>query len=205
MDKHIRQLLQASQQLSVKDHVFGQTLYCLFGLLSVTGLRIGEALTLKIEDVDLETGVLTIVNAKFSKSRLIPLHNTTVNILMKYLATRETFLAGQQMHYWFINKQKQRLSYGCVRYHFKKLLQTAHIGSPDEKRRPHLHDLRHYFARSVLKNWYRDGQDAERNLPKLSAYLGHVETRDTYWYLSACPELMGVVQIRLEQHWGGRS
>ncbi len=81
-------------------------------------------------------------------------------------------------------------------------MEALDIDCPKIKRRPHLHDLRHYFARMVLLNWYRDGQDVERNLPILSAYLGHVETRDTYWYLSACPELMGVVQRRLERHWG---
>lgn len=204
-DDDIRLLLEASQKRVLNGCFFGQTLTCLFGLLSVTGLRIGEALSLKIEEVDLNASILTVRNTKFGKSRLVPLHHTTVSVLSDYLTLREAFLAGHKMHYWFVNKLKSQLTYTCVRYHFDKIVQTLNIDCPDQKRRPHLHDLRHYFARMVLLNWYRDGQDVERNLPKLSAYLGHVETRDTYWYLSACPELMGTVQNRLERHWGGLS
>jgi integrase len=204
MDKDIQQLLQASQHISLNGQFIGQTLYCLFGLLSVTGLRIGEALSLQIEDVDLNAGILTVRNTKFGKSRLIPLHHTTISVLSEYLLQREVFLGGHKILYWFVNKLKKQLTYSCVRYHFIKLLQSITIDCHVGKRRPHIHDLRHYFARSVLLNWYRDGLDIERSLPTLSTYLGHVETRDTYWYLSACPELMGTVQGRLEQHWGGR-
>jgi integrase/recombinase XerD len=200
-DKDIRRLLQASQQLSVKEHFFPQTLYCLFRLLSVTGLRIREVLNLTQDDVDLEIGILTVRDTKFGKSRLLPLHSTTVNVLVEYREQREIFLAGQQFPYWFVNRKKGRLGYDCVKYHFDNLLKQIGIGSQTGNRRPHLHDLRHYFALSVLLKWYRDGQDVERRLPILSAYLGHVKTRDTYWYLSACPELMNAAKERLEQHW----
>lgn len=201
-DNDIRRLLEASQKIVSNGCFFGQTLTCLFGLLSVTGLRIGEALSLKTEEVDLNAGILTVHNAKFGKSRLVPLHSATISVLSDYLTQREMFLAGHKLNYWFVNKLNKQLTYTCAKYHFDKIVQTLDIDCPDQKRRPHLHDLRHYFARMVLLNWYRDGQDVERNLPKLSAYLGHVETRDTYWYLSACPELMGTVQYRLERHWG---
>lgn len=201
-DNDIRRLLEASQKMVSNGCFFGQTLTCLFGLLSVTGLRIGEALSLKTEEVDLNAGILTVRNTKFGKSRLVPLHSATIGVLSEYLTQREMFLAGHKLNYWFVNKLKKQLTYTCAKYHFDKIVQTLDIDCPDQKRRPHLHDLRHYFARMVLLNWYRDGQDVERNLPKLSAYLGHVETRDTYWYLSACPELMGTVQHRLERHWG---
>jgi integrase len=85
MDKDIQQLLQASQNISLNGQFIGQTLYCLFGLLSVTGLRIGEALSLQMEDVDLNVGILTVRNTKFGKSRLIPLHHTTISVLSEYL------------------------------------------------------------------------------------------------------------------------
>ncbi len=201
-DNDIRQILRASQKRGLNGPFFGQTLHCLFGLLSVTGLRIGEALSLNIEEVDLNAGILTVGNTKFGKSRLVPLHDTTVRVLSEYLMQREEFLAGHKIHYWFVNKLKNQLTYTCVKYHFDIIVKTLDIDCPHERRRPHLHDIRHYFARRVLLNWYRDGVDVERNLPKLSAYLGHVETRDTYWYLSACPELMGAVQRCLERHWG---
>jgi site-specific recombinase XerD len=201
-DNDIRRLLQESQKRGLNDSFFGQTLSCLFGLLSVTGLRIGEALSLSIDDVDLTEGILTIRDTKFGKSRQIPLHSTTVSHLSEYLTQRDLFLSGHKIHTCFVNKLKNQLTYTCVRYHFNTIVEALDIDCPKIKRRPHLHDLRHYFARMVLLNWYRDGQDVERNLPKLSAYLGHVETRDTYWYLSACPELMGIIQRRLELHWG---
>ena len=201
-DDNIQQLLQASLQLDRKDYFFNQTLYCLFGLLSVSGLRVGEALNLTINDVDLETGVLTIRGAKFGKSRLIPLHSTTVSVLAKYRGMREETLAGKQLSHWFVGRQRGRLSYACVRYHFNSLLTSIGLGGQVGNCRPHLHDLRHHFALSTLIMWYRNGSDVERCLPILSAYLGHVETRDTYWYLSACPELMNGAKMRLEQHWG---
>lgn len=202
-DDDIQKLLQASLQCSEENHFFTKTLHCLFGLLSVTGLRINEALALTMDDVDLETGVLTIRNTKFGKSRLIPLHRTTINALISYREERESELAGNgSPPYWFMNKQKEQLGDGCVRYRFNKLIKSIGLNNQTCSHRPHLHDIRHYFARSVLITWYLNGQDVERCLPTLSAYLGHVETRDTYWYLSACPALMNEAVVRLERQWG---
>lgn len=203
-DEDIQSLLQASLQCAEEYPFFMKTLHCLFGLISVTGLRINEALNLTMDNVDLETGVLTICNAKFGKSRLIPLHRTTINALISYRSERESELSGcGSQPYWFINKQKKRLSDECVRYHFNKLIESIGLNNGTNSHRPHLHDLRHYFARSVLIKWYRNGDDVERCLPKLSAYLGHVETRDTYWYLSACPALMNEATERLKRQWEG--
>lgn len=200
-DSDIRQLLTESRQLSVADPFFRQVLYCLFGLLSITGLRISEALDLAIDDVDLTAGVLTVRHAKFGKSRLLPLHETTVTVLAEYGQQRKAFLAGQQSPYWFVGKLKQQLGYYYVKYHFDNVMKSIRSVTQTTDRKPRLHDLRHHFAISVLIRWYQNGQDVERCLPTLSAYLGHVETRDTYWYLSACPELMGAAKSRLEQHW----
>jgi integrase/recombinase XerD len=202
-DGDIQQLLQAALQYSEKNHFFMKTLHCLFGLLSVTGLRINEALGLTLDDVDLDSGVLTIRHAKFGKTRLIPLHSTTLSALIAYREERERELAGYESPpYWFVDKQKGRLSGDCVRYRFNLLIKSIGLHHQTRSHRPHLQDLRHYFARSVLIMWYRNDQDVERCLPTLSAYLGHVETRDTYWYLSACPALMSEAAGRLERQWG---
>lgn len=200
-DDEIQKLLQATLQLNMNDRFFNQTLHCLFGLLSVSGLRVGEALNLVVDDVDLEVGVLTIRGAKFGKSRLIPLHHTTVSVLAEYRQARETALAGRPLRYWFVNRQRDHLSYDCARNHFNNLMKSIGLNNPTRHRRPHLHDLRHRFALCTLITWYHDGHDIERRLPILSAYLGHVETRDTYWYLSTCPALMNAAKARLEQHW----
>jgi len=200
-DENVASLLRGALELPAKEGLANHTFYCLFGLLSVSGLRICEALNLTTEDVDLDEGILTIRSAKFGKSRLIPLHETTVNILVDYEERRNQFLGGLQTPYWFINSQGTRLGYDSAIDAFHRLTKGAGLPSQPGRSKPRLHDLRHRFALKTLLNWYRDGQDVEQRLPVLSAFLGHVEVRDTYWYLSACPELLEAAKTRLEHHW----
>jgi len=198
-DDDIDRLIQGALRWPAKDGLENHTLTCLFGLLIVSGLRIGEALGLTLDDVDLDEGILTIRSAKFGKSRLVPLHPTTVNVLADYRQRRERFLAGRQVVHWFVSAGGARLSYDRVLRAFRRL--TAGLRSQPGRSRPRLHDLRHRFAIVTVLQWYRLGQDVERQLPVLSAFLGHVQASDTYWYLSACPELMGAAKERLERHW----
>ena len=198
-DDDIDNLMQGALLLPAKEGFANQTLYCLFGLLSVSGLRIGEALGLTLDDVDLDESILMIRSTKFGKSRLVPLHPTTVKVLADYWEHREQFRAGHQVPYWFVNAQGGRLGYDSVLRTFRRL--TAGLHSQPGRSRPRLHDLRHRFALMTLLHWYRDGQDVQRRLPVLSAFLGHVQVSDTYWYLSACPELLEAAKERLEQHW----
>jgi integrase len=200
-DDHIHQLLQASLQICPSSPFVGKTYYCLFGLLSVSGLRISEALGLALDNVDLEEGILSIYSSKFGKSRLIPLHSSTVDVLADYRVCREQFLAGRQVPYWFINGEAKRLSYDAVRDTFLRLLEGIDLCASSGNRKPHLHDLRHRFAVVTLLQWYRAKENVEQKLPILSTYLGHVEIRDTYWYLSAFPELMEIAAARLDQRW----
>ncbi len=198
-DEDIDQLLQNTLQLQMKDPFMNQTLYCLFGLLAVSGLRIGEALSLALNDVDLDQALLTIRSTKFGKSRLVPMHTTTAKVMINYQEQREQFLDGRQIPYWFVNVQGGCLGYDAVRRVFRHLAD----GMPKQtgRLRPRLHDLRHRFAMKTLLHWYRNGQNVEQRLPTLSAFLGHVQVSDTYWYLSACPELLGAAKERLEHHW----
>jgi integrase len=198
-DEDIDRLLHDALRWPAQEGLENHTLYCLFGLLSVSGLRICEALGLTLDDVDLDEGILTIRSTKFGKSRLVPLHPTTVQVLTDYRQRREQFLAGRQIPHWFVSARGGRLSYDPVFRAFRRL--TAELPSQPGRSRPRMHDLRHRFALKTLLHWYRDGQDVERRLPVLSAFLGHVETRDTYWYLSACPELLDAAKERLEHHW----
>lgn len=204
-NENIRRLLQASLLLRAKDGLRNHTLHCLFGLLSVTGLRISEALGLLLEDVDLDEGVLTIRSSKFGKSRLVPLHTSTVTALEDYRERREKFLAGRQVAHWFVNPRGERLRYDAVLGTFRRLLKRIGLHDQNGGRKPRLHDFRHSFAMATLVQWYRDGEDVERRLPVLSAYLGHVEVSNTYWYLSASPELLAAAKDRLEQRWGNAS
>jgi integrase len=196
-DKEILQLLEAAQQMGGLP---GLTYYCLLGLLSVTGLRMSEVLNLRTKDVDLAQGVLVIVGAKFGKTRLVPLHASTQKILTKYVRYRDRAFGGNLSHF-FVSRRGNRLDGGQVRRTFYRLSRKVGLRGPTDSHGPRLHDFRHLFAARTLLSWYRSGQDVERRLPVLSTYLGHGHVSDTYWYLTICPELMGLVVSRLEKHW----
>lgn len=203
-DSDIEQLLHASLALPPVGGLRRWTFHCLFGLLSVSGLRIGEAIALTLDDVDLQEAILTIRSTKFGKSRLVPMHSSTVAVLADYMRRRQALHPARPADHVFVNERGTRLSHDQSIDTFQRLLEGIGVAPQRIGRRPHLHDLRHRFAMKTIVQWYRDGQDAERRLPVLSAYLGHTEPRDTYWYLSACPELMGLARERLERHWEHR-
>lgn len=180
--------------------------YCLFGLLSVSGLRLGEARNLELQDVDLEAGVLTVRSAKFGKTRLVPLHVSTCKVLAEYLVRRQDHWAGRPVSsYLFVSSWGNRLDSGQIHRAFYVLSRQIGLRGASESHGPRLHDLRHRFATSTLVNWYRAEEDPERLLPLLSAYLGHVHVADTQWYLEGSPELMLEAMQRLERRWEGQS
>jgi integrase/recombinase XerD len=180
--------------------------YCLFGLLSVSGLRLGEARNLELRDVDLQAGVLTIRGTKFGKSRLVPLHASTCEVLADYMVRRQRHCAGRTVSsYLFLSSWGGRLDSGDVHRTFYALSRQIGIRGTSDSRGPRLHDMRHCFATNTLVQWYRVGEDPEVRLPLLSTYLGHVHVADTQWYLEACPELMREAMRRLELRWEGRS
>jgi len=196
-DKEIGGLLEAAKQLR---GLLGLTYYCLLGLLSVTGLRVSEVLNLKIRDVDLVKGILVIVGSKFGKSRLVPIHASTQKVMVKYARERDRAF-GRDLSYFFVSRRGNRLDGGQVRRTFYRLSRKVGLRGPTASHGPRLHDFRHRFAATALLNWYRSGQEPERRLPILSTYLGHGHVSDTYWYLTVCPELMGLVVKRVEKHW----
>ena len=180
--------------------------HCLLGLLSVTGLRISEALELKLGDVDLEQGVLTIRAAKFGRSRLVPLHPTSCTVLANYLQRRKQFLGvTSASDCVFVSNRGTRLDTGRVRRTFYALSRQTGLRASGARNGPRLHDFRHRFAVQVLTRWYESGEDPARRLPVLSTYLGHVCVAGTYWYLSSWPELMAQAMARLERRWGESS
>jgi integrase len=178
----------------------------LFGLLSVTGMRLGEACNLELGDVDLTTAVLTIRGAKFGKTRLVPLHESTCQVLADYIDRRQRHWEGRPVSsYLFVSSWGNRLDGGQIHRAFYGLSRQIGLRGTSDRHGPRLHDLRHRFATHTLVNWYRGGQDPARRLPLLSAYLGHVHVADTQWYLEASPELMREAMSRLEQCWEDRS
>jgi integrase/recombinase XerD len=198
-------LLRAALKLPAKSGLRPWTYHCLFGLLCVTGLRVSEAQNLELQNVDLRAGVLTIRGAKFGKSRLVPLHASTRRVLADYIARRQQVWTNRPISsYLFVSNWGNRLDGGDIRRTFYALSRQIGLRGPSDSHGPRLHDMRHGFASKTLLRWYRAGEDAEQRLPILSAYLGHVHWSDTFWYLSALPELMHEAMSRLERRWEGR-
>jgi|JI8StandDraft_1071087.scaffolds.fasta_scaffold31493_2 integrase/recombinase XerD len=205
-EEEIRHLLEAALNLQIYNCpgiLKRQTYHCLFGLLAVSGMRISEAVGLKVQDVDLDAGILTIEKSKFGQSRLIPVHPSTQKVLAEFKLFRDEFLNnyGRSSEYFFCTLTGHALDTANARLIFYALSRTIGLRVGKVNRGPRIHDLRHSFAVQTLLNWYRAGEDVERKLPLLSTYLGHVKVKDTYWYLTACPELMGLAVKLLEKRW----
>ena len=208
-DDEIKRLLGAALKLPCRyerGELRPWVYHCLFGLLSVSGLRLGEARSLELQDVDLKAAVLTIRGAKFGKSRLVPLHASTCRVLADYIARRNRHWAERPVSsYLFVSSWGNRLDGGEIHRTFYALSRQTGLRGVADSHGPRLHDMRHRFATNTLVRWYQCDQDPERRLPVLSAYLGHVHIEDTQWYLSASPELMREAMRRLERRWEGQS
>jgi integrase/recombinase XerD len=210
-DSEIKHLLRATLSMPLSPRHYKRcallpwVYYCLFGLLSISGLRLGEARNLELRDVDLKTRLLTVRGAKFGKDRLVPLHTSTCKVLAEYIARRHRHWSGRSVsQYLFVSSWGNRLDVGGIHRAFYAVSRRIGLRGPSDSRGPRLHDLRHRFATTTLERWYRSHQDPERRLPLLSAYLGHVHVTDTQWYLSGSPKLMHEALSRLEQRWEPR-
>lgn len=176
----------------------GETYDTLIGLLAVTGMRVGEAISLDRDDIDWVDGVITIRAAKFNKSRRLPLHPTTVEALRCYADIRDQRFPSSVTDAFFVSMPGKRLIYQNVHKSFHCLTQQIGLAPRSATCRPRIHDLRHRFAVLTLTGWYRAGVDIDRHLHQLSTYLGHTDPSSTYWYLTATPELLGMAADRLD-------
>ncbi len=172
----------------------------LFGLLATTGMRIGEAIGLDRDDVDLGSGVITIRVAKFDRSRLVPLHPTATEALSDYATRRDQLCARPASTAFFLSGRGSRLDRSGVDKTLRQI--TISLGIRTATARPRAHDLRHSLAVATLTNWLALGVNVDEHMAVLSTYLGHVSPTDTYWYLSASPELMALAAERLDAHFG---
>lgn len=203
-DNEITRLVKAAQELPSPMGVWASTYSTLFGLLAVTGMRVSEPIGLDREDVDLTQGILTVRQTKFGKSRLVPVHPSTQEALRKYARLRDRICPRPKTPSFFVSERGTRLTQWSVRRTFVQLSHQIGLRGPEDRHGPRLHDLRHGFAIRTLVAWYRAGIDVERHMPELSTYLGHTHVTDTYWYISAAPELLRYATLRLERKEGGK-
>lgn len=176
------------------------TYQTLTGLLAASGLRVGEAIKLDRSDIDWAQGVLLIRESKFGKSRLVPLHPSSMRALGDYARLRDQLQPRPAEPAFFVSLNRTRLLYPVVQLTFRQLIDNTGIGAGAVSP-PRLHDLRHSFAVRTLLGWYRTGEDVQAKIPSLSTYLGHREPASTYWYLSAAPELLALAAARRDTAW----
>ena len=201
-EQDIRRLMHAAEGLHRPLRAATYTTF--FGLLAVTGLRIGEAIRLDRQDVDWAHRLLLIRDSKFGKSREVPVHDTTIEALRAYARLRDRVGPRPKSPSFFLSSMGTRLIYMTALRTFWELLDRAGIEGRSARSRPRPHDLRHTFAVRTLLDWYRAGVDVQARLPVLSTYLGHLDPTSTYWYLSAAPELLALAAQRLEAAQGER-
>lgn len=198
----ICRLLQAAMQIESPHKLQPHTYHCLFGLLAVSGLRLGEAISLQPQDVDWSEGVLT-VRGKFSKTRLVPLHPSTFAVLRDYAELRDRIFNGRILPTFLVTSRGTKLEKTNLSRIFRELSRQIGIRKPGVRNGPRLHDFRHRFAIETLLRWYRRGDSVPQRMPVLSTYLGHVNVSGTYWYLSSTPALLAAASKRIETRWEG--
>ena len=184
--EEVRKLMTATESLRPSYPMRRETYRTLIGLIASTGLRISEALNLRLVDVQ-ELGILNIRDTKFRKSRTIPLHPTTIKALEAYILKRKN-LPVLDSHL-FLSASRRRISSSSMSYTFRRLLKLSGL-LKDDGSGPRIHDLRHTFATQALERCEARGKGLSGHFVALSTYLGHTDIKGTYWYLEATPVLM---------------
>ena len=205
--QEVESIVSTAASLPSESGLRGCTFSTVFGLLAVTGMRVGEAVALNRDEVDLQAGLLTIREGKLGKSRFVPIHATTKDVLGHYAEKRDAIAPGANTPAFFVSKRGRRISAWSAEANFITVSHLIRLRSPTvdgrRGRGPRLHDLRHRFAVSALIDWYRVGADVDREIPKLATYLGHEGPEQVYWYLQAVPELLELATQRSERAASG--
>jgi len=206
-DDQVAAIVAEAARLPSSYGLRGWTCAALFGLIAVTGLRVNEALGLDDDDIDLKEGVLTIRRAKNRKSRFVPISTCATERLKAYRAERNRIL-GTGRPAFFLLENGERPTDCRARYNFALVCQRIGLRKQQpfykHGRGPRIHDLRHTFVVRTIMDWYRRGLDPDREMLKLSTYLGHTRPEHTYWYIEAIPELLRLACERAERNLAGR-
>jgi integrase len=198
-DKEVHALIEAARGLPSTSGLRPHTYVTLIGLYAATGLRAGEALRMDRDDVDLVEGILQIRESKFGKSRLVPVQASTCRALRCYAEHRDRVFPRPRSPSFFLSERGTRVSYECVWLTFRALGRQIGLRAAPGRRAPCIYDLRHRFAITTLTRWHRRGANVTGRLPQLSTYMGHSSVANTYWYLTATPELLRYALRRAER------
>src|SRR6266540_3575219 len=202
-DAELGRLIAAAGEL--RPRLRAATYQTLIGLLATCGLRVSEAIALNTVDLDRDEELVVIRETKFAKSRLVPLHSTTMARLAAYIKLRDQTHVHPLCPALLVSGVGSRLHHSNVGLTFAQLAQRVGITRRSAACRPRMHDLRHSFAVATVMDWYRTGADVPAMMPRLATYLGHTDPKHTFWYLTAAPELMAVAGQRLDTYLAGRS
>lgn len=172
----------------------------LFSLLFATGLRLGEAVRLTCADVDFDEGLIRVLKTKFRKSRLVPMHPSTTHALCLYARLRDRVRKQEADAAFFFDGRYPITLKAVKRVLLRARSDLAWGQNPGDKRGERASDFRHTFAVRRLLRWYEEGANIDEKMPLLSTYLGHVRVTDTYWYMTASPELLAFAGKRFEQY-----
>lgn len=207
-EAEVAKIVSTAADLPSHKGLRGLTFSTVFGLLAVSGMRIGEVVALDRDDVDLQLGILNVREGKLGKHRFVPIHATTQKALLHYAARRDAILPGAQQPAFFLSERRRRVTAFSAWQNFVKVARQIGLRPPAAEdgrgRGPRQHDLRHRFAVATLIDWYRAGADVDREIPKLATYLGHGGPSQVYWYLQAVPQLLELAteQGRRTAHGG---
>lgn len=199
-EAEILALMDATQQLTPTDGLRPATCRTIFGLLASTGLRISEATSLTRQDVDLDAAVLTIREAKFHKSRLVPFDPSVTAALHAYARLRDQIVPHTGSDHFFLFDHGRQISQRHILYVLHGLCE--HLGWQPRGDYIHhrLQDMRHtYIVRSILR-FYQQGTEVDRSVLALATYVGHAKVGNTYWYVTGIPELMNIAAERFEKY-----
>jgi integrase len=196
-EREIGALLIAARRLAPVTGLRPHTCATVFGLLAATGLRISEACALRRDAVDLQHGVLHVRQAKFGKRRLVPLHPSATGALRRYAGRRDQDPASAATAAFFVFDQGRPVHPRLLQYAFRRLCEALRWRARGGHPAPRLHDVRHSFVCWRLRRWYDAKVDIDRHVLALSTYLGHAKVTDTYWYLTATPDLLARAARRL--------
>lgn len=174
------------------------TMRTLTGLLAVTGMRIGEALSLTVGSIDYEQRTAAITRTKFGNQRVVVLHESTCQALAAYLCRDDRARLGVNLDRpLLVTRQGTAMSYSTAGHAFHEMVVKAGL-STRPGARPRAHDLRHTFATQSMIDAYHSGGDPARTLALLAVWLGHVNPADTFWYLEAAPEVAALAASTLD-------